>query len=183
MPKLSVEQKNQNMDITEKNYLLNILKESQATLFTAIEDVDEASFLQKPAEDQWSMAEIVEHLVTTDTGLLHRIQKGNIKMEDFAAQTVSNERIVKAVTSRDIKATAPSFLIPQGRFKSKAEAMEAFAAIRAKVSNFVETTDLPLEKIAFKHFLLGSLDGKGWVAFMAGHCHRHTLQIQELKAE
>ncbi|MFK7904318.1 MAG: hypothetical protein AB8B69_04295, partial [Chitinophagales bacterium] len=69
------------------------------------------------------------------------------------------------------------------RFKNKTEAIQAFAAIRSKVVNFVETTELPLEQITFKHFFLGSLDGKGWIAFMDGHCQRHTLQIQELKEE
>ncbi|MGB1242435.1 MAG: DinB family protein [Chitinophagales bacterium] len=169
------------MNTTERNYLLNLLKESQTALFAAIEDVAEESFLQKPAEDKWSIAEIVEHLITTDTGLLYRIQKEGKTIEEVVPQTLSNDKLVKVVTSRDIKAKAPSFLVPQGRFKSKADAVAAFEAIRSKVINFVETTELPLEKITFKHFLLGSLDAKGWVAFMAGHCQRHTLQIEELK--
>jgi len=171
------------MNTTERNYLINLLKKSEAALLAVVEDVSEEFFAKKSAEDKWSMADIVEHLVITDTGLFRRIQKEGENIDESIPQILSNERVVKVVTSRDKKVTAPSFLIPQGRFKNKTEAIQAFAAIRSKVSSFIETTELPLEKITFKHFLLGFLDGKGWIAFMAGHCRRHTLQIQELKQE
>ena len=51
----------------------------------------------------------------------------------------------------------------------------------AEFEAFLKTTDLPLERIAFRHFALGLLNGKNWLVFIAAHCQRHINQIQSLK--
>lgn len=171
---------NINMDTTKRTYLIDTLKESETNLLAVIEKVDEAGFLSKPNENTWSMAELVEHLIITDTGLLQSIKKKGEHIRETTPETVSDEIILKVIPKRDRKVTAPDFLVPKGRFKSKAEAIQAFRHTRATIENFVATTDLPLEKIAFKHFLLGLVNGEGWIVFMAGHCQRHTKQMEEM---
>ena len=81
--------------------------------------------------------------------------------------------------NKAFKVKAPTFLEPKGIFKTKDEAFVAFRNNRAIIEEFVATTDLPLEKIAFKHFVFGLLNGKNWIAFMASHCNRHIEQIKE----
>ncbi|MEZ4883620.1 MAG: DinB family protein [Chitinophagales bacterium] len=169
------------MNNAERTYLLGLLKESEGELITTLQDVSEESFHSKPSDEQWSMSEIVEHLVMIDTGVLSSIQKHASKVQDAALENWENEHLVKIVTTRGRKVNAPDFFVPQGRFTTKAEAIAAYRTIRSKIDDFVTTTELPLEKIAFNHMTLGMLNVKNWIAFVAGHCKRHTQQIEELK--
>ncbi len=165
----------------ERNELIALLQKSEADLLAAIKDVSEDFFTYKPYEDTWSIAEIIEHLIIADTGLLISIKKKGEKIRDTVPETSSNDWIIKATSNRKRLVTAPHFLLPKGIFTSKEVAIQAFRKNRATIEEFLNTTDFPLEKIAFKHFALGLLNGKNWMAFMAGHCIRHTTQIEEMK--
>lgn len=167
------------MTTTERTDLIKLLQTSEAALLEKIQ-VNEDLFLFKPTPETWSMAELVEHLIITDTSLLNAILKKGERLYTEMPPTFPNEKLRRAIGNRNNKITAPSYLIPQGIFKNKETAIAAFRANRAKIEDFIMTTELPLAKIAFPHFVLGLIDGKGWVTFMAGHCERHSEQIGEL---
>lgn len=168
------------MNTTERTYLSNLLKESEAKLIAALEGTNDEEFVAKPFEDRWSLAELVEHIMITDKSLLRGIHKQAAKeLEDTVPVTSPDEKVAKAAMNRTVKVKAPPFLEPKGIFKTKSEAFAAFRKNRAIIEEFVATTDLPLEKIAFKHFIFGLLNGKNWIAFMAAHCNRHIEQMNE----
>ena len=167
------------MVAAERTHLLEILQASEANLVAMLNETSEDLFLYKPNEDTWSMAELVEHLLNTDAGLLVSIQKKAEDIQDTMPDVFPIEKIVRVVSNRTHKVKAPDFLIPKGQFKNKAEAIAAFRKNRATIEDFVATTDFPMDKIAFKHFALGLIDAKGWIIFMAGHCERHLLQMGE----
>lgn len=169
------------MDTTERTYLSNLLKESEAKLIAALEEVNDEKFVAKPSETQWSLAELVEHIMLTDKSLLSGIQVQAAKeLKPTIPKTTPDEVVAKGALNRTQKWKAPSFLEPKGIFQTKEEALTAFRNNRAIIEGFVETTDLPLEQIAFKHFAFGLLNGKNWIAFMAAHCNRHVEQIKEM---
>ncbi|MGB0929312.1 MAG: DinB family protein [Chitinophagales bacterium] len=168
------------INTTERTYLSNLLKESETKLIAALENTNDEDFVAKPFEDRWSLAMLVEHIMITDKSLLRGIYKQAAKeLGDDIPKTSPDEKVAKAAMNRTIKVKAPSFLEPKGIFKTKKEAFAAFRKNRAVIEEFVATTDLPLEKIAFKHFVFGLLNGKNWIAFMAAHCNRHIEQIKE----
>ena len=90
--------------------------------------------------------------------------------------------ILKVVPNRERKVKAMEHMIPKGIFQEKAQAIDAYKNLRQSIRQFLETTDLPLEKIAFRHRIFGLINAYGWFAFMAAHCQRHTEQIEEVKA-
>ncbi len=171
------------MNTIERTYLSDLLKESEAKLIATLEGVNDEEFTTKPSETRWSLAELVEHIMLTDKSLLKGIHKQAAKhMEENPPITEADEEVAKKAMNRTVKVKAPSFLEPQGIFQTKSEALAAFRSNRAIIEEFVATTDLPLEKIAFKHFIFGLLNGKNWIAFMASHCNRHIEQIIEIKS-
>lgn len=169
------------MDKAKRTYIINVLKESEKALLSVVQQVEEDGFLFKKDENTWSMAEIIEHLIIIDTGLLQSIKKKGETIRNTTPETISNEFILKMTPQRQQRVPAPEHFVPQGRLKTKAQAIQAFQQSRSVIESFVETTDLPLEKIAFKHFLLGLINGEGWIIFMAGHCNRHIEQMKEVK--
>jgi hypothetical protein len=88
----------------------------------------------------------------------------------------------QAILDRSKKFQAPEPLKPVSKYKTSAEALAAFRAERAKTIEFVKNGgDLRLHAKA--HPVVGPLDAYGWVAFLSGHSERHTLQIEEVKAD
>ena len=87
--------------------------------------------------------------------------------------------IVNKVTNRTRRIEAPKYFVPQGIFTNKTTAIEGFKEHRAAIVAFINTTELPLKFIGFPHPLLGMLNGVDWFVFMAGHCERHRLQMEE----
>ena len=82
------------MDATEKTYLLNVLKESENDLLQVLNDVDEALFQFKSSDKTWSMAEIVEHLIIMDTGLLQSFLKKGATLKDTTGSSIKHQKIV-----------------------------------------------------------------------------------------
>ncbi|MFT4758428.1 MAG: hypothetical protein ACI9LN_000387 [Saprospiraceae bacterium] len=168
------------MNKAERADLIQVLQDSEANLLSTLKQTNEDLFQFKPDSDTWSMAELVEHLAITDQTLLAALLKKGERLYEETPETFPNPKIIRVVSNRNHKVKAPEHLVPQGRFKNKTMGIQGFRDNREKVENFVTTTELPLDKIAFPHFALGLIDGKGWITFMAGHCQRHTEQMEEI---
>lgn len=170
------------MTTAERTEILEHLQQSKTDLLTAVEDISNEDFMKKPSDDIWSIAEVVEHLVLIDESLYKGILHKAENIPDTTPETTPNEKILHIVPNPKYgKVVAPKHLTPQAIYNSKEEALMAFSTSRDRIENFTKTTDLPLERIAFRHFALGLLNGKNWLVFIAAHCQRHINQIRNLK--
>lgn len=168
----------------ERIELSELLKENRAALLASIETVREEDFTSKPTENDWSIADVVEHLVLIDKSLVAGILHKAKNLKDTTPETVADGKIFYIVPDlKRGKVVAPAHLKPQSEYQSKTEAITAFNASRDMVEDFVATTKLPLERIAFKHFALGLLNGRSWMVFIVAHCQRHMTQIENIRKE
>lgn len=168
----------------EKEICLKSLADTQKALLSTIELVSEEQFIAQPAKDKWSMAELVEHIILVDNSILKGLHKfGATPSTEPIVSKLAIENIVSAVSNRSRKIPAPKYFIPKGVFTTKAAAIEGFKGHRAKIDEFIKTTDLPLKFVGFPHPIFGMLNGLDWFVFMAGHCERHRLQMEEGKAD
>ena len=169
------------MKTTERGEILEHLQKSRADLLHLVSDVSDADFMKKPSKEVWSIAEVVEHLVLIDESLFNSLHKAE-NVPDTTPETVPNDKILYVVPNPKYgKVTAPKNLVPQSTYNSKDEALMAFNTNRDRIENFVKTTDLPLQRVVFRHFALGLLNGMNWLVFIAAHCQRHINQIRNLK--
>lgn len=170
------------MKTTERGEILEHLQKSRADLLHLVSDINDADFMKKPSKEVWSIAEVVEHLVLIDESLFNSILHKAENVPDTTPETVPNDKILYVVPNPKYgKVTAPKNLVPQSTYNSKDEALMAFNTNRDRIENFVKTTDLPLQRVAFRHFALGLLNGMNWLVFIAAHCQRHINQIRNLK--
>lgn len=170
------------MNKTEKEICLKSLADTQTALLATLATVSDEQFLARPAEDKWSMAELVEHIILVDRSILKGIHKfGATPSAAPIVSTLILEKIVDRVADRSRKVPAPKYFIPKGMFATKAEAVAGFKKHRASIDEFIQTTELPLKLIGFPHQIFGVLNGVDWLVFMAGHCERHRLQMEEFK--
>ncbi len=158
------------------------LENSELAVKKVVEGATEALFLKKPDETSWSMAELVEHIIMVENGILGTIQKLGAKAPtERVVSKIDDAKIIKLISNRKMKVDAPAHFVPKGVFSSKEMALQAFGAHRKGIQNFISTTTIPLENIGFPHFVAGMLNGESWFTFMAGHCKRHAEQMSEIK--
>lgn len=169
------------MEKTEKQIILEHLQETTAAMLEILAGVSEENFKRKPGPDQWSVAEVVEHVINVETGVVGRLKKmGENKAYSQFVEAPSTDKVIAESANRAEKVPSPAPLIPKGTLLTKKAAIEAFQKNRKEVLDFAEHNTLPLKEIVFPHPRLGMFNGENWLAFMAGHSKRHIEQINLL---
>ena len=171
------------MATMERKEHLKALKDSQLTLENTLEGMDSNLFSLKSTTDTWSIAEILEHIMMVETGVINNLKRlgGNAGVHPQNTP-LGNSEVIEKSQNRDTLVNAPEMFIPKGTFKGLSVALKAFQQHRKKIEIFVSTTQIPLKNIAFPHPRLGLLNGENWLAFIAGHCLRHVVQIKQIIA-
>jgi uncharacterized damage-inducible protein DinB len=165
------------------------LSELQATRKLFLESVaglSEAQWKFKPAPEVWSVAEVAEHIaVSEDTifGLItEKIMKGPAEPDKKAEVQGKDQIILEKVVDRSVKVQAPEILRPTHRFASQQALVDHFKESRDRTIAYVTNSQDELRSHFGDHPLLKTMDGYQWLLLLSSHSHRHTLQIEEVKA-
>lgn len=171
------------MTDAERAALVAHLERTAAKFEQSIEELTEAQWNYKSAPDRWSPAEAAEHVATSEGFIRGYIEP--MMKEEPAAELLADARkdsIDAMVVDRSKTFQAIEPLQPTKKYPTPAEALAAFRAERQKTLELVKSGgDFRLHAAA--HPAAGPLDGYGWVVFLSAHTERHTLQIEEVKAD
>lgn len=165
--------------VTEREELLELLKRSEDKYVSTVDGLSEQSAQARLNEDSWSILEIAEHVAVAEHGMSRALE---LAPEGVAATPDAEfeARLRSLGTDRTKKTESPDAAKPKGRWKSLAEALQAFRASRAKSMAMVQSVP-NLRMRSSLHPFFGKLDGYQLVLIMAQHCERHALQIEEIK--
>ncbi len=162
-------------------FVLEQLDKSEAAVQQILSTLTEEQFIFKADEETWSISENLEHVILFDRGVFGTIVKLSKNMRDtYPEGTPAKEVLMKIMTKRATKVKAPEFAVPTGKYTNKEELFNQFVAQHNTIKTFVQNFDGDLRKVAFKHFLIGLIDGIGWLTNIAGHCMRHVIQMKEI---
>jgi len=139
------------------------------------------------AEGQWTIEEILEHLVLVESRLLRLINVSSHKLEKSGAlssvATRLNIEIPDGTERNDFfKVKTQQQYEPTGT-ASFADSMAKLQGIHTSLCALrprLERVDL--NAVSLDHWLLGSLTLGQWLAFIGIHEHRHLEQIQSILA-
>ena len=156
-----------------------MLRKSRDTYLRTVKEIPENAAFARVSENSWSILEIAEHVAVAEHGMFRAIELGTEKTTppNYGADA----EILKRGLNRDNRLQAPERSHPKGRWKSLAEAVDAFEKSRAHALEFVESGGKDLRKIESVHPLMGSLDGHQLMLIMAAHAERHSAQIEDIK--
>jgi hypothetical protein len=174
--------------ITEKDrkFAIDFLTSTKTALTDATKGLSEAQLKFKPAPDKWSVEDCVKHIAMAENGLWY--------MTDSVINTAANpdkrseikstdDQVIQMISNRTFKAQAPEQLQPQNTpFKSYQEALQSFNNSRGKLIDYVNSTDKDLRDHVV-NFPIGFVDAYQMILFIGAHSKRHTLQIEEVKAD
>jgi uncharacterized damage-inducible protein DinB len=138
---------------------------------------------RRPADDRWSVAEILEHLAYVERALA----KHSARLLDEAqaqglgpdpeADSVLHSLDRFGVATRQGRITAGERVSPKGALQPD-EALAILGDARAALLlRYRQADGLDLTRPRAPHPVLGELDLYQWLLFVAQHEARHTLQI------
>jgi hypothetical protein len=173
-------------------------------LAARIENLSEAQQTFRPAENVWSITEIIEHLSKTEQNMVQLIGMLLAKTEKAAAVTAaaasssgedapevsagsaanfqpfSLDTFIEKV--RDAKLTAPEQVRPGGGVPF-AEALSALNRTRAAIEDLrPRLENANLGAVTYPHPAFGEFNIAQWLAFIGLHEVRHLRQIENLMA-
>jgi hypothetical protein len=165
--------------VQEKDQLLTLLEKSEQRWLAVLNSVPQSGSAAKLNDDSWTILQIAEHVAAAEHGMYRAIELAAEKTTP--ANHEVDQKIIAGGTNRAVKRQAPAPSIPKGRWTTLTECAAMFQRSRAKTLEMVRNAENLRGKLVV-HPLLGELDGHQLVLVMAGHCERHALQVEEIKA-
>ena len=162
------------------------LKETEMGVYAAVKNLSEAQLKFKAAEDKWSAEDCLKHIAASET-MLWQAANGAIEQaanpEKRTEIKMTDEEVKTKIADRSHKVKTMTPLEPQNiAFKNAEEALASFKGNRTKLITYVSDTEADLRNhVAI--FPFASLDAYQVILFIGAHSRRHTLQIEEVKAD
>jgi hypothetical protein len=168
----------------DRDFAMSYLHATRKQVLDAVDGLTEAQWKFKQADDRWSVAQVLEHIVVTERALLGMVQKtaSGPASPVPEASKVKDEDIMKMISSREKKVQAPEQLRPTGSLGTGASEIEQFRQTRDATINYVRTTNDDLRAHSGKS-PLGQVDCVQWLLYIGAHSERHLAQILEVKAD
>jgi hypothetical protein len=154
------------------------IEQSAALLIATLSGLSEETARTRPAENRWSVLEIVEHVLLVDARFRARIEEGQ-RLSAPHSDPAREEALLQFVVDRAHKREAPEAARPQGRFRSVPEALHALEDNRQSNRAFVARYGPEARWIEWEHPRFGRCTGYEGLLIIAGHTRRHVAQIEE----
>lgn len=157
---------------------MQINEEARHMLLAEINGISDADLNKKPASNQWSIKQVLEHLYLMEGAITKTIQD---KLANGEVDIIE-EKPIGLTINRDTKVIAPDFATPSEAFVALAELKQKLATTHRGLIELVNSAEISLlEQKAFPHPAFGMMSLKQWIPFIGWHEKRHILQIQEVK--
>ena len=168
--------------------VLNYLDQTRSELRSAVDSVPAGARNTQPAANQWSVAQVLDHLAMAHSRVAAGVTKwiGEARATGLGPETgttsVLNTIPTESILDRSRKFPAPETILPRAGVNAEnawTELEQAHQKLRAAL---LSGDGLALEQVIQPHPVLGPLNMYQWVLFNGSHEARHTLQLRELAA-
>lgn len=161
---------------------LDALDGRRAELLATVRAASPAQRAFRPAENSWSMLDVVEHLVLAEEGALLSLEKGPRPGVRVTVRNRVAVVLVRLYLSAGFRARVPApRVMPQGGVSL--EELEGrwatvSAALRGRLAN-LQGADLRAPK--FRHPVAGWLPPASGFAFLVTHLTHHRRQVDRIR--
>jgi hypothetical protein len=142
---------------------------------------------RKPAPDQWSVAEVLEHLSIIErriavllTRHVTAARTSGVGPDPETSSVVASYVNADAVVDRTAKVMAPSLVQPTGGFDTNAGTRALVESRAALISSLQNANGVSLEHLMQTHVVFGPLNMYHWIVALGLHDRRHAAQIREI---
>jgi hypothetical protein len=166
--------------------VVNYLDKIRTEVRSAVDSVPSDARNEKPAPDQWSVAQVLDHLAIVHSRVATAIGRwiAEAQAAGLGPET-SNSSLLNSIPSERIldrsrKVQAPEAIRPGSEVDAET-AWNALEQAREKLrAAFLSGDGLALEEVVQPHPVLGPINMYQWTLFNGSHEARHALQIREI---
>jgi DinB family protein len=159
--------------------VLNRLDSVHQKLSTTVAAIDPSLFPKRPAENEWSVAEVIQHLCLVEARTLSGLE---LALHAPPARVSLLKKLIPAgiVSVRFPRVKAPKTVEPLNSLP-KEESLSSYNDVRAQLKQFcIEHGRKQLNQTSLRHPFFGDIDGVTAVSMVAFHEQRHYKQIREI---
>jgi len=173
----------------DTKFLLNYMKQTREDFLKSIKGLSPAQWTYKASPERWSIAECAEHITLAEEFIRQTVQDKIMKSppaseEERAKANIPDEKVIAMITDRSHKVQAPEPLKPTNKWANAKEIEKEFKARREVTMQYAKTTPESELRAHVAPSPLGApLDGYQFLELLSAHTKRHTLQIEEVKAD
>ena len=158
--------------------VLNRLDSVHQKLSTTVAAIDPNLFPKRPAENEWSVAEVIQHLCLVEARTL-----SGLELALHAPPTTVSplKKLIPPIVSvRFPRVKAPKAVEPLNSLP-KEESLNSYNDVRAQLRQFcIEHGRKQLNQTSLRHPFFGDIDGVTAISMVAFHEQRHYKQIREI---
>lgn len=159
---------------------LNRLDSVHEKLSSAIRTTDPSLYSKRPGENEWSIAEVVQHLCLVEERILEALKKGLESGRPAKVGFLKQLIPMRIVSLRFKKLKAPKIVTPKDP-PGMDQLLSDYDEVRGRLKQVcVENGRDRLKAISVKHPFLGDIDGVAAVSMLNFHEERHYKQIREI---
>lgn len=178
----------QSDELTKKDrkFAMAYLEETREDLRNTIAGLSEEQFNYKPSAERWSVKECLQHIAAAETQLwqsFDAMASAAANPDKRAEIKLTDDQVIKMITDRSFKATAPESMRPVvSTYQTALDAWNGFLLEREKRTKQIKSVKGDLRNHVTQT-PLGWVDSFQWILFIGGHSNRHTQQIAEVMAD
>ena len=137
-------------------------------------------FNRQPSPNNWSPAQISEHLLKVDLSTYQALKSETIPSNRPPDQKIA---LIRSAMESDTKREAPEQVQPSVKQHVPQAIAQLIRAQREKVKRLASELDLTEACRVYKHPSLGTLTRLEWVCFNIYHAQRHIRQMEGLQSQ
>ena len=162
----------------ERQRLLAHMEMTAGWLADEISGLSAAQFQFRPAPGQWSIAEVIDHLIVVAPIYLADLQAA-LRQPPGRRSAMSDADVLWYGIDRTRRETAIPTERPSGQVRELRAALAAYREHHDRVVQFVKSTR---EDLRSRIVDRQACDAYQWALLISTHEQRHILQIREIKA-
>lgn len=163
--------------LINKEVILTDLKQSTDSLLDLMAHFTVDTFNYKPSAEEWSAAQVAEHLLKVDVSSNKALQSETISTNRPPDQKIP---LIKEAMSATTKRLALERVQPSGETFIPDELAKQLKAEREKMEKSIQSAALTEACVGYKHPALGTMTRLEWIYFNIHHAERHRRQMQRL---
>ncbi len=151
-----------------------------AQLKTTVGGVDPTLLSKRPAENEWSIAEVIDHLCLVE-GVVMKGIKSKLAQPPVKVGFLRKFFPMRIVSLRMKRLQAPKYVQPANDLPPMDELLKKFDVVRANTKEIcIKEGPERLSQVCLKHPYFGDMDGAAAVSMVAFHEQRHLKQIRDI---
>jgi hypothetical protein len=165
----------------ERQRLLAHLEMTEAWLASELGGLSPAQLSFKMSPESWSIREVVEHLAIAEPQYWKQVEDSMARplpATKYAPQATDAGILWYGIDRGNRQRTGEA-RVPDGRFKTAAEAHASFIKLRTAMKAKATSSQ---EDFRGRQLVDGNMDVYQWFLMISTHSQRHIMQIREIKA-